>query len=321
MPILCAVSYSECNMAKQPPSAKDYIKPLNMNGLQGRMINMPAPRGRNREILMIYGHHSSIERWFGLIQVFNKYGAVTMPDLPGFGGMDSFYKMGQKPSLDNLADYLASFIKLRYKRRRITIVGMSFGFVIATRMLQRFPDLAKRVDLVVSLVGFAHKDDFVDKPVAYWSYRTVSAVFSKPIASHFFSAVCLHPLVLRWVYTKLDHAKFRGLTPEEDEQMLQVEIGLWRDNDVRTHMHTMGSMLRLDNCGKRVNLPVWHVATKNDHWLNNENVEQHLRVIFTEFETSSIDLTKHAPTVIADAKDAEPFVPPKLRKRLSSKSS
>ncbi len=308
-------------MAKQRLNIKDYIKPLNMNGLQGRMINMPAPKGRNREILMIYGHHSSIERWGGLIEVFNRYGAVTMPDLPGFGGMDSFYKIGQKPTLDNMADYLASFIKLRYKRRRLTIVGMSFGFVVATRMLQRFPDLAKRVDLLVSLVGFAHKDDFADKPVSYWSYYAVSNVFSQPITSHFFRMVCLHPLVLRWVYTKLDHAKFRGLTPEQDERMLQVEIGLWRDNDVRTHMHTMKSMLTLDNCRKRIELPVWHVATKNDHWLNNDHVEQHLRVIFTDYDSAAVDLTTHAPTVIAEAKDAEPFVPPKLRKLLAGKSS
>lgn len=317
MPGPHSVSYSGCKMQKNVPTAEDYIKPLNMNGLQGRMMRMPAPKGKNREILMVYGHHSTIERWYGLIQVFNKYGAVTMPDLPGFGGMDSFYKLGQKPTLDNMADYLASFIKLCYKRRRITIVGMSFGFVIATRMLQRFPDLAKRVDLVVSLVGFAHKDDFVDKPVAYWSYRAVSAVFSKPVISHLFRTVCLHPLVLRWVYTKLDHAKFRGLTPEQDEEMLKVEIGLWRDNDVRTHMHTMGSMLTLDNCGKRVDLPVWHVATKNDHWLNNDNVEQHLRVIFAGYDSAAVDLTKHAPTVIADAKEADPFVPAKLKRALS----
>lgn len=315
------MAYSVINMKKQIPNAGDYIKPLNMNGLQGRMITMPAPKGRNREILMVYGHHSSLERWFGLIQVFNKYGAVTAPDLPGFGGMDSFYKIGQKPTLDNMADYLAAFIKLRYKRRRITIVGMSYGFVVVTRMLQRFPDLAKRVDLLVSLVGFVHKDDFLSKPVMYWSLRCVAGLFSQPIASHFFRTVCLHPLVLRWVYTKLDHAKFRGLTPEQDEQMLQVEIGLWRANDVRTHMYTLGTMLKLDNCTKRVNLPVWHVATKNDHFLNNRNVEQHLRVVFADFEGAEIDMTKHAPTVIADVKEAEPFVPHKLRKVLANKTA
>ena len=40
--------------------------------------------------------------------------------LPGLGGMDSFYSIGLKPSLDNMADYVASFIKLSYKRKKVS---------------------------------------------------------------------------------------------------------------------------------------------------------------------------------------------------------
>jgi pimeloyl-ACP methyl ester carboxylesterase len=104
----------------------------------------------------VYGHHSSLERWWGVAKFLNRYAAVTMPDLPGFGGMDSFYKIGKTGSINNLADYLASFIKLRYKRKKVIVVGMSLGFVIATRMLQRCPELIKRVDMLVSFAGFAH---------------------------------------------------------------------------------------------------------------------------------------------------------------------
>jgi pimeloyl-ACP methyl ester carboxylesterase len=103
----------------------------------------------------VYGHHSSLERWWGVVQDLNQYGGVTMPDLPGFGGMQSLYKIGEKPDVDTLADYLAAFVKLRYKRRRVTIAGLSFGFVVATRMLQRYPDLVKKVDLLISVAGFA----------------------------------------------------------------------------------------------------------------------------------------------------------------------
>src|SRR5581483_6795608 len=88
--------YEMANRTAQHPA--DYIVPLNMNGLQGRMLHLPAPAGRKREILLLYGHHSSLERWWGIAQVLNRYGAVTMPDLPGFGGMDSLYKIGRKPS-------------------------------------------------------------------------------------------------------------------------------------------------------------------------------------------------------------------------------
>src|ERR1044072_6623658 len=138
-------------MTKTKPHPSDYIMPLNMNGLQGRVRHTPAPKNRQCEMLFVYGHHSSLARWFGLMQNLNRYAAVTMPDLPGFGGMDSFYKIGEEATLDNLADYLAAFVKMRYKRRRVTIAGMSLGFVIVTRMLQRYPDLTKKVDMVVSL--------------------------------------------------------------------------------------------------------------------------------------------------------------------------
>lgn len=310
-------------MAKNPQNPADYIVPLNMNGLQGRMLHLPAPKGKNREILLIYGHHSSLERWWGLAQVLNRYGAVTMPDLPGFGGMESFYKIGKKPTIDDLADYLAAFVKLRYKRRRVTIVGMSFGFVVATRMLQRFPDLVKKVDLLVSIVGFAHHDDFIFSKTRYWTYRIASQFFARPLAAKFFHSVCLHPAILRAVYAKTANAKhkFADLTPEQHAQMLEVEVGLWRNNDVRTYMYTTTQFLTFDNCKKQIDLPVWHVGTKNDHFFDNNVIEQHMRVIFSNFHGMSINMTKHAPTVIASAKDAAPFIPQKLRKVLSQAGS
>src|SRR5262245_54981731 len=103
-------------MAKTSDSPADYIAPLYINGMSGRMLRMPAPAKRNREILFVYGHHSTLERWWGLIQDLNQYGAVTVPDLPGFGGMDSLYGIGKTPDLDTMADYLAAFVKLHYKR-------------------------------------------------------------------------------------------------------------------------------------------------------------------------------------------------------------
>lgn len=306
-------------MAKPKLNPADFIVPLNMNGLQGRMMYLPSPAGKKREILLVYGHHSSLERWFGLAQVLNRYGAVTMPDLPGFGGMESLYKIGERPSVDALADYMAAFVKMRYKRRRVTVVGMSFGFVILTRMLQRFPELSKKVDALISIVGFAHRDDFIFKKSRYWAYRLASRFFSLPVTSSFFRGVCLHPAVLRTIYGKTHNAKkkFADLTPEQTKQMMDVEVWLWRNNDVRTYMYTTGEFLKLDNCREQVDLPVWHVGVKNDHFFDNNLVEQHMRVIFPDFHGMKVAMTKHAPTVIADARDAAPFVPPALRKLLS----
>src|SRR5438876_991720 len=111
-------------MAKTSKAA-DFIVPLDMNGLSGRMLHMPAPKGKSGEALFVYGQHSSLERWWGLMQYMNRYAGVTAPDLPGIGGMESFYKIGKKPTVDNFADYLAAFVKLRYKNKKVIIIGMS----------------------------------------------------------------------------------------------------------------------------------------------------------------------------------------------------
>jgi pimeloyl-ACP methyl ester carboxylesterase len=307
-------------MAKTKPNPADYIVPLNMNGLQGRMLHLPAPKSNKRDILFVYGHHSSLERWWGLMQNLNRYGAVTMPDLPGFGGMDSFYKIGEKATIDNLADYLAAFIKMRYKHRRVTIAGMSLGFVIVTRMLQRYPDLVKKVDMVVSIAGFAHKDDFVFSKWRWAMYRYSSAFFSMPVTSSFFRYVCLHPFILRNVYKRTHNArdKFKGVMGEELKAITEFEIRLWHDNDVRTYMKTSAEFLTLDNCQKQIDLPIYHVAIKADRYFDNAIVEQHLRVIFNEYHLmATLSVGNHAPSILADAKAAAPFVPPKLRHVLS----
>ena len=303
--------------SEQKPA--DYIVPLLMNGLQGRMLHVPAPKNKNREILFIYGHHSSLERWWGVIQDLNQYGAVTVPDLPGFGGMQSLYRIGEKPTVDTLADYLAAFIKLKYKRRRITIAGLSFGFVVATRMLQRYPDLVKKVDLLVSVAGFAHKDDFAFSKPRYLFYLSTARFFSMRLPAIFFRNIALHPLLLHTVYSKTHNAKekFKNLTPEQKKEMMNFEVHLWHCNDVRTYMKTSAEFLTVDNCKQQVDLPVWHVSVEADQYFNNHMVEQHMRVIFTDFIEVKSSMDSHAPSIIADKKTAAPLFPPKLRRKLN----
>ncbi len=316
-------------MAQQIPDPEpaEFIQPLNMNGLQGRMLRLPAAKpGSKREILVVYGHHALLERWWGLIQNFNAFGNVTMPDLPGFGGMDSFYKIGKKPTIDNLADYLASFIKLRYKRRRITMVGISFGFVVITRMLQRYPELAKKVDLVISCVGFAHYDDFTFSKKRMFMYRTFVNILKIPGAIPLFRTLGLNSFTLRYAYTHTHNARHKFEAAAADgldtfNAVMEMEIDLWHINDLRTHMFTTGEFLHLDNCRKQVNVPVWHVATKGDYYFDNNLVEQHLRIIFSDYKSAELDLQTHAPSVIATKKESAVFIPTKLRRALSRMDS
>ncbi|HSX44683.1 MAG TPA: alpha/beta hydrolase [Candidatus Saccharimonadales bacterium] len=306
-------------MSKQTKNPADYIETLYMNGLHGRMLFLPSSTKKKREILLVYGHHASLERMFGLAEEFSKYGNVTMPDLPGFGGMQSFYKIKEKPTLDNLADYLAAFIKLRFKRKRLTIMGMSFGFLVATRMLQVYPELVDKVDLLISIVGFAHKDDFRFKRRNYLLMRYTSSFFSNYLPSKFVQHFIMRGPIIRKVYQLQadSHSKLKDADKVEQQRRIDFEIVLWQINDVRTYMDTTITMFTIDLCKSQVDLPLHHIEVKHDRYLNNRIVEQHLKVIYSQVDIIKTSLEAHAPTVIADAKDAAPFVPTKLRRLLA----
>ncbi len=305
---------------KFPKIPAEYIVPLNMNGLRGRMLRMPAPKGKKREVLLIYGHHASLERMYSIAEVINDYAGVTMPDLPGFGGMDSFYKIGEKPDINTMADYLASIIKMQYRGKRLSIAGISYGFIIVTRMLQRYPEIAKKVDLLISVVGFAHHEDFVFSPNRFRFYKYGAKFFSYPITASLFRNIALHPTVLRNLYSKTHNAKhkFADLEPEEAKILTEFEVHLWRINDVRTYMATSYSFLTFNNCESRIDLPVWHIGVEMDNYFDNDVVEQHMRVIFNDFQYVAAPVKKHMPNVIAGKKESAKIFPAKIRKLLAS---
>jgi len=124
--------------------------------------------------------------------------------------MDSFYKIGRAPTLDAFADYLAAFIKMRYRNRRVTIVGISFGFLVVTRMLQRYPELCKRIDLVVSIVGFMHRDDFTFPPRRR-RYCVPLRVFLTAARSFRDSLWVFESFVIRGLYVRLPAGRRRLL--------------------------------------------------------------------------------------------------------------
>jgi pimeloyl-ACP methyl ester carboxylesterase len=301
---------------------KEYISALNINGLNGRVMVLPAKGTKaKRDILFLYGHHSSLERMIGIAEVLTEYGTVTMPDFPGFGGMDSFYKVHSKPTLDNMADYLAAFIKMRYSRKQVTIAGMSFGFVVATRMLQKYPELTKKVDLLVSVVGFANGEALTFSAPRSFMYRTLASVFKYRFPAIFFKQVCLHPLVLKTVYSRTHNAKnkFRGMSGKEKRRLVEFEVYLWRCNDVRTYMSTTLTMFDLDLTKEKIAMPVYHISVEADQYFDNKLIEKDLALIFSKVHMLEAHMDNHAPTVIATAEDARGLFPDALRTLLASK--
>jgi pimeloyl-ACP methyl ester carboxylesterase len=308
-------------MTKAPINLAEYIVPLNMNGMEGRMLRLPAPKNRQREILLIYGHHASIERMAGLAEELNKYGAVTLPDLPGLGGMDTFYSIGKKPTLDDMADYLAAFVNMRYRKRRVSIFAMSFGFLVVARMLQKYPEIAKKVDILVSIVGFAHKDDFVFSKINYYLMRYGCTILSMRLPSWLTRTFILRGPFIRGAYLLVAdrHTKLKDGDKAERKKRIDFEVKLWKMNDVRTYADNAITMFTANLCDTKIDLPVWHVAVEPDRYFNNHYVEQHLRIIFNDVIVMHSNMAGHAPTVVASAKDAAPFVPNKIRRELSKK--
>ena len=150
----------------------------------------------------------------------------------------------------------------------------------------------------------------------------MASVFTFRLPSLFFRYVCLNRVCIRTVYRHTHNAKKKlgGLAPDDLRKMLDVEVGLWQSNDVRTYMQTSKEFLSLDNCNVPVDLPVYHVAMAGDRYFDNQVVEQHFRVIFSSYHlVDTLKIGNHAPSTIADLKASAPYVPPKLRRLLSQR--
>ena len=230
------------------------------------MLILPAKGSRQVNILLIYDRNVILENYIGLAQVLGRYGNVSMPDLPGFGGMDSFFKVNRKPILDNFADYLASFVKLRFKRRRFVVVGCGFGFVIATRMLQRYPELAKRVDLSISLGGYSTSNDFSMSRLQ----KTVNLQLSKILSV--------------WLPYKLSRMAYVGSPLTSMIRLVNADVlhtvPVRNLRNRRTMIATLSWLMDFSNCDDRLAIDALHVSYLKDVRFKHNNVEQHMGVTY-----------------------------------------
>jgi pimeloyl-ACP methyl ester carboxylesterase len=297
----------------------EFLSALNINGMKGRILNVPHKKNYKKknspEILMIYGHHSSLERMYSLVQNISAYGNVTMPDLPGFGGMDSFYTINKLPNLDNMADYLATFIKLNYKKKKFNIVGMSYGFLVVTRMLQKYPDIARQVNIIVSIVGFSHSSDFMLSKKFYNNLLYGSKIAKTSLVSFVIDKIVLRRSFIRYSYNRQAHinVKLKDANQAELAKRINFEIYLWKINDVRTYFYTTEEFLKIDLTGNKVKDELHHISVRNDQYFSLQNVEANLNKIYEKVTVHIANIPNHAPTVISDVKEAGHIIPNTLK--------
>ena len=298
------------------------LSTLNINGMSGRLLSVehkkPIKSKKSPEILLIYGHHSSLERMYTTALVFSSYGNVTMPDMPGFGGMDSFYKIGKLPSLDNMADYLATFIKMHYKNKQLNIIGMSYGFLVVTKMLQKYPDIAKQTNLVFSLVGFSHKEDF-KLSKQFYNNLLYGSRFAKTLpVSFIIKHLLLNKPVISTAY-KLNadnHVKLKDANKQIRAKRINFEVHLWKANDIRTYFYTTEEFLMVNLTNKKVSNTLHHVSVVGDQYFDEQKVHDNLNKIYSKVNVHVAKLPNHAPTVVSDVEEAKKIVTPSLKKQL-----
>jgi pimeloyl-ACP methyl ester carboxylesterase len=247
------------------------------------------------------------------------YANVTMIDLPGIGGMDSFYSIGLKPTLDNMADYIASFIKLSYKRKRLSIFGVGFGFVLVNRMMQRNPDVANKVNTLVCLNGYAHKDDFKVKNTDRQIMKIYSLICSSRPVSDILKLTLMNAPILKLRYP-LSKIKTTRRGPSKDF-VRRFKIDLAQATDLRTRVYLGRELLKLDNCQSRINKTLWHITTSNSGQnLDQKLVEQHFKVIFNGYHHLPTKIRGIMPPVLNDEKLAIKYLPAKVRRELKARS-
>lgn len=303
-------------MIATPSIPAEFVHPLKVGKLGGRLVELPSKKSGGLPFLLVYGHHSSLERMYSIAQAFSEFGPVIMPDLPGFGGMMSLPKVGEEPSLDNLADYLADFIRQHFGGKPFRAVGMSLGFVLLVRMLQRHPDLQPQVKLLVSAAGFTHGNDFALTPSRRRLFaRTAKTLAHRAVAKAFAGTLLRKPVIATTYHLRArSHSKMKGFSYQQRKALIDFEVVLWQSNEAETYFSTLYQMLTLDLTKQKIALPVHHIAVSNDQYLNNGSVERHFAEIFTGVHIHEAIMPSHMPTVIEEIKEAGKLIPASLAK-------
>lgn len=298
------------------------VQTINIGGLRGRMLQLPSSRGKHRNILLIYGLHSSIERMYTSALFLNRFGAVTMPDLPGFGGMDSFYKIGKEPSLDSYADFLYTFLKSQKLTSDITLVSMSFGSLISTRLFQKYPETTKYITDYVAVVGWGRPSDFA----LPWLVRGVlspvlTRLFSTRVGAFIVSRLVFNPLSLRIMFAlfRLFNPKYQHALSEQRKAAQAMELELWQNNDARTKFYTWNLIRNYDltKNGPPIKLSIINMYTDTDQYFDRRRVEESLKLLYTDYRGSVVHTAVHAPSVLGPPEEIDQMYSSEIKELLS----
>jgi len=290
-------------------------------GLHGRYAHWPASsRDAKRTFVLIYGQHATLERIEPIAQALSDYGDVYAVDTPGFGGMESSYKIKQYPSLDFMAGHLSHFVnKYVQTKRLITFMGISFGLQIITSALDKDHLLAKRTEEAISFAGFVSYKDF-SMPISYQIFfmYLLANLGRTYIGSKIIKVFTTAPM-LRFIYfaARPFNVQHKSLPKHKSQDYLDQQIWLWQNNDARTHAATGWDFLRkTDMTSLRLPVSMVHVGVPRDHLLKNAQVSAELRIMYKSVIILDLNLNSHTSLDLDSSDKIRQLLPATLKELL-----
>lgn len=277
-------------------------------------MHSPGRTDGNLQILVVYGQHASLERTAPIVEVLRDYGEVWHPDMPGFGGMDSFYKLGLRATTDNYARYLHEFIEQHIGGKPLVLVGLSYGFANITRLLQLYPEHLKQTVAAISFVGFTGARDFAISPAAKRLFIQYYAAFGSTWVGNKLLNL-QHAPIWRPFYWWIYRHKYAGQPNRRAMRQAdsRIQRHLWKINDNRTHAATAYEFLfSLDLRGKPLPVSVYHLGTSYDDFFDHDQVVAHMREVYPNLTTFKLNLSNHSPSNEVTVDDVRRIIPMEL---------
>ena len=285
---------------------EDELEDLDINGLQGRLLHLKS--SKNKKIVLLAGQHTAHERLYSLAQFLSDYGEVYSPDLPGFGGMDSFFTISQDPSYDNYASYIYTFLKSKDLTKDVTIFAVSFSAQCVTRMFQMYPDSQMWVKNIIGFVGFAGGQDFNISKLYRASLYSIIYPTSTYIGAKLFTIIFLNRFSVRagmYVFSFFK-AKMQSDESNLKKEMVKMEAYLWTVNDQRTHSSTAKNMFQDDMrryTRQKIDLDMYNVITAEDQYFDVESVKKSFSDLYRSYTPLNINLGVHTPSIVSEKEE------------------
>jgi pimeloyl-ACP methyl ester carboxylesterase len=283
------------------------METLRINRLKGRFFR--ARSDKSREILIVYDIPMNLEQIIPLANAMTEYGNVTAMDLPGFGGMSSFYAIKKKPTLANYAGYLAAFIKLRFKRRRLTIVGIGIGFSIITQCLKQYPSIAKRVDTLVSIDGLLDKTDLRLNPSERFTLNAKRRLQSTRLAAFVAKHTSFQPSIIENTLKNRD--------VQLSKEQIAVVAAAWKEVHIRSYRQLQRQLLRLELAQQTLTIPLHHLQIPYTYYdIDHELSAEHMQILSKITWIHANDSNKKLLEILQDEKSIKRALPNELKKVL-----